>query len=76
MAARECLSALDGAKQLFFGAEDVPGSQAERWKRARCITSSGERKQAGLDRRFRSASAVLRDGAAAFARQHALFVET
>jgi hypothetical protein len=76
MGAHECLRALDAAKEMFFGAENVPDSQAERWKRARRITPSRERRLAELDRQFSSASAVLRDGAADFARRHCLFAET
>jgi hypothetical protein len=73
MEAGACLEALNAAKELYFGAGDVPASQAERFQHARRMTPARERKLSELDRRFSAASAGLRDGAAAFARRHALF---
>jgi hypothetical protein len=73
MGAPECRRILETAKQLIFGAGDVPGTQAERFARVERTTAQREMKLTELDRQFVAAAAGMHDLVAEFARRHALY---
>lgn len=73
LGAAECRRLLIAAKELLFGAGDVPPTQSERQRRMASGTSVRERKLDDLDRQFGIEASALRDLTAKFAHTHKLF---
>ena len=63
---------LVAAKQLFFGAGDMPGTQT-RYRRIRQAASAREERLTELDAKFQKAAVRLRDLTEQYARKHGLY---
>lgn len=73
--AAECCRLLVAAKQVLFGADDVPDTQDSRWSRIGEIAPAQEGRLEQLDRLFGKEAARLRDLAGQYARKHGLLDE-
>ena len=70
--AGECRLLLVAAKQLFFGAGDMPGSQT-RYRRIGQAASARKEQLRELDAKFQKAAIGLRDLIEQYARKHGLY---
>jgi hypothetical protein len=71
--ATACCRIVLAAKQSFFGAHDVPDTQASRWDHIRRMAPVREKELRELDRSFNKAAATARDLVAQYARKHRLY---
>ena len=70
--AAECCHILIAAKEVLFGAHNVPGTQDSRWSRIGEMAPAQENRLEELDRLFGKEAAALRDLAGQYARKHGL----
>ncbi|MDB5517654.1 MAG: hypothetical protein JWQ17_4412 [Tardiphaga sp.] len=73
--AAECSRLVVAAKEVLFGADDVPGTQDSRCSRIGEMAPALEDKLEELDRQFGKESARLRHLAGQYARKHGLLEE-